>query len=113
LTVTDACGTATDNIDITILPLPTIDLGIEKQICAGTSTILNAPSGFTSYTWTLPNTTTSNSQNLTATEAGTYSLTVTNSCGTATDNINVSILPNPTVDLGIDKQICAGNSTIL
>ena len=113
LQVTNSCGTATDNIDITILPLPTVDLGTDKQICAGTSTVLNAPSGFTSYLWTLPNSTTSNSQNLTATEAGTYSLSVTNSCGTATDNIDITILPLPTVDLGTDKQICAGTSTVL
>ena len=113
LQVTNSCGTATDNIDITILPLPTVDLGTDKQICAGTSTVLNAPSGFTSYLWTLPNSTTSNSQNLTATEAGTYSLQVTNSCGTATDDINVTISPLPTVDLGTDKQICAGSSVVL
>ncbi|AFM03996.1 hypothetical protein Fleli_1577 [Bernardetia litoralis DSM 6794] len=113
LSVTDACGTATDDIDVTILPNPTLDLGLDKQICAGASTILNAPSGFTSYEWTLPNSTTSNSQNLTATEAGTYSLSVTDACGTATDNIDVSILPNPTVDLGTDIEICAGASTIL
>ncbi|WP_375562253.1 gliding motility-associated C-terminal domain-containing protein [Bernardetia sp. OM2101] len=113
LQVTNSCGTATDDIDVVISPLPTVDLGIDQQICAGTSTILNAPSGFTSYTWTLPNSTTSNSQNLTATEAGTYSLSVTNSCGTATDDIDVVISPLPTVDLGTDKQICAGNSTVL
>ncbi len=113
LLVTDACGTATDAINVTILPLPTVDLGIDKQICAGSSTVLSAPNGFTSYQWTLPNSTTSTVQNLTATEAGTYSLLVTDACGTATDAIDVTILPLPTVDLGIDKQICAGTSTVL
>ena len=113
LRVTNSCGTATDNIDVIISPLPTVDLGIDKQICAGSSVVLNAPNGFTSYLWTLPNATTSNVQNLTATEAGTYSLQVTNSCGTATDDINVTISPLPTVDLGTDKQICAGSSVVL
>ena len=44
--------TATDDVVVTVSPLPTIDLGADTTlICAGTSETLDAGTGFASYLW--------------------------------------------------------------
>ena len=44
--------TATDDVVVTVNPLPNIDLGTDTTlICAGTSETLDAGTGFTSYLW--------------------------------------------------------------
>ncbi len=64
--------------------------------CNGT-VILSAPTGYTSYLWTLPNGTTSTNQNITASVAGNYTLQVQNASGcNFTDATNVVLSTTPT-----------------
>ena len=65
--------TATDDIIVTVNSLPTIDLGADTTlICAGTSETIDAGTGFASYIWSDGST----SQTLSASTAGTYTLSL-------------------------------------
>ena len=101
--------TATDDVVVTINPLPTIDLGADTTlICAGTSETLDAGTGFDSYLWSDGST----AQTLSANSAGTYSVTATDANGcTASDSMVIEIL---TVDIALnDTTICEGDSLVL
>ena len=74
------------------------------KIC-GDSIVLNAGSGYASYTWS----TGASSQSITIKQTGKYLITVTNSVGyTATDSCFVSILKANIINN--DTTICKGNS---
>jgi gliding motility-associated-like protein len=116
-TVTGTSGCAgTANVTVTVNPRPTVSGGGNKVICAGSSTVLNA-SGAGSYTWS-PGTGLSctNCANPTATPTTTTTYTVTgtdaNGC-TNTDNVTVTVNPQPIVSGGANKTICSGTSTTL
>jgi gliding motility-associated-like protein len=114
VTVTDINGcTATDNIVITVSPMPTANAGTDINIGACATSIGNLNGSGTgsniSYTWS-PNTglgspsaqATTAKPNLTTT----YILTVTDMFGCyATDNVVVNVKPLPTVNAGTDVSI--------
>jgi hypothetical protein len=80
---------------------PTISANGSKNLCSGSSVILTATAG-TSFLWNTGETT----QTITVSQAGSYSCTVTNFCGTSTSDPFVvnSVTPNsPTV---IGDTIC-------
>ena len=101
--------TATDDVVVTVNPLPTIDLGADSTlICAGTTQTLDAGTGFTSYSWSDGST----NQTLSANLAGTYTVTGTDANGcTANDSMVIDVL---TVDITQnDTTICEGDSLVL
>ncbi|WP_282127080.1 hypothetical protein, partial [Marinifilum flexuosum] len=54
------------------------------------------------------------SQTITVNTSGNYSVVVTDANGcSATDDVNVTIHPNPIVDLGLDQETCEGGSITL
>lgn len=111
VTVTDANGCqGADTIDITVFPLPTVNLGPDFSICANSSATLDAGPGFSAYLWQNAST----AQTLTANTAGAYSVTATdaNGCQDA-DTLNLGIFPLPTPNLGPDFDICQGQSANL
>jgi hypothetical protein len=90
----NACGTSpnTNTITLTTLGIPTNVTGsaTPNPICASaTLTLTGSATGATSWSWTGPNSFSSTSQspvitNITTAGAGTYTLTASNSCGSAT-----------------------------
>ncbi|MGP8215432.1 MAG: PKD domain-containing protein, partial [Bacteroidia bacterium] len=118
-TVTSCSNTATQAVTVNNPPtVPTA--GGNSPICAGTTLNLTATStGATSYSWTGPNGFTSTSQNpsitaTTTTDAGTYSVKATNSCGTTTaGTVSITINASPTVTISGTTTICDGSSTTL
>ena len=82
VTSTDGNCVATDDVAITVTPLPTVNLGTDVAICQGDSTLLDAGAGHTNYLWNTGETT----QTIYADTAGTYSVTVGN--GTLVTNSN-------------------------
>jgi hypothetical protein len=93
-------------LDITIHAAPTIDLGADTTlICAGTSETIDAGTGFASYLWSDGST----NQTLSATTAGTYSVTGADANGcSASDSMVIDVL---TVDITQnDTTICEGDS---
>jgi hypothetical protein len=109
VTVTDANGcSAMDAIDVTINPLPVVNLGFDLTQCGGMVT-LDAGNPGANYLWS----TTDNTQTIMVMTSGTYNVTVAdaNMCS-ATDTINVTINTPPTVALGPDITQCAGMATL-
>ena len=91
ITVTDAAGcSALDTVHV--MPIgatsPVVDLGADTVICEGSFLILDATFPGASYQW--------GDQSTQATylvsEAGTYTVTISNACGSTTASINVKII---------------------
>lgn len=117
VTVTDGNGcSATDEVVITVNPLPAATAGTDVSICSGNSTALLA-SGGTTYAWS-PSTGLSDASisNPIADPAvtTTYIVTVTNANNcSATDDVIVIINALPTANAGTDTTICEGNTILL
>lgn len=109
MTLTDANGCfTTDNVVVSLLPAPTVNLGPDIIQCGGTAT-LNAGNPGGSYLWN----TGQGTQTIGVTQSGNYSVTVQASNGCINgDAINVTINPLPTVSLGPDTMTCANAITL-
>ncbi|MGB0931160.1 MAG: right-handed parallel beta-helix repeat-containing protein, partial [Chitinophagales bacterium] len=117
VTVTDGnnCST-TASTQVTINPLPTATASNNSPICEGGSSILTAGGG-NAYIWSI-GTSPSTGSSVTATDAGIYTVTVTNAnncISTATTQVTVNPLPsveimgddylnNPTIPLTTSVQ---------
>jgi len=115
--VTNAQGcTDSDDITVTVNPLPAADAGNNQAICSGSSATLNA-SGGSSYAWS-PSTTLNNAAiynptaNPTSTTAYTVTVTDANGCS-ATDFTTLTVNPLPSANAGIDVSVCLGNTANL
>ncbi len=53
------------------------------------------------------------SQAITIAPPGNYSITVSNMCGTGFDSISIAALPVPTISLGPDIELCAGDVALV
>ncbi|MBK8349841.1 MAG: gliding motility-associated C-terminal domain-containing protein [Saprospiraceae bacterium] len=99
-----------------IRSLPVVELGATDLVsCIGSPVVLNAGSDGTTYKWTkdgagITNTT----KTLTVNENGLYSVTVSNTynCST-TDQIKVSFVAGPSLELNGDKTICEATSHVI
>jgi gliding motility-associated-like protein len=107
--VTNACGTVSDAINVTYDVLPTVNLGNDTTLCQGDNLLLDATFPASTYLWQ------DNSTNATlnVSAAGTYSVDVTNYCGTVSDAINITYITSPTVNLGPDTSLCTGSSYLI
>ena len=114
VTGTDANGCEnTDDVTVTVNPLPIIDAGLDHAVCFGDETTLNgAGAGIGgSYVWDggitdgvafIPAATT------------TYTVTGTDANGCEnTDDVTVTVNPLPIIDAGLDHAVCIGNETTL
>ncbi len=108
--VTNDCGTSGDTIQVSITPIPEVNLGNDKFICIGDSFILSAgASPGIQCLWQDGST----SQTFSVTKGGLYWVISSNSCGTDADSIFISEENYPVINLGNDKSICAGSSSII
>jgi gliding motility-associated-like protein len=101
--------TDTDAVTVNYGVNPSVNLGNDVTLCTGQTLNLDATNPNSTYSWQNGST----SPTFTVTQAGTYSVSVTNSCATVTDNIVVSYNSPPTVNLGPDQTICSGQSVLL
>lgn len=110
VSVMTACGTGFDTIDVTYLnDVPQVELGNDTILCQNQSLVLNAENDFGTYTWQDG---TDNALYL-LNSSGTYSVTVTNACGTAIDDIEVTYIDDFNLNLGPDQNLCEGETLTL
>lgn len=108
--INNICGSASATTTINIIETPTIDLGADVTLCDGESLVIDASPtnlGTTDLTFTWQDGLEAASR--TVTTNGTYSVTVTDPCGSYTDEINVNFTPLPSVDFGPDLNLCPGD----
>lgn len=110
VTVTNLGCSASDNVLVTVNPLPSADAGSQQTICPGASATLIATGGGT-YLWNTGPTTASII--VTPASTTTYSVTVTNLGCSATDNVTVTIGSGIAADAGLPQTICSGQSANL
>ncbi len=103
--------TARDTVTTTFLPAPVVNLGNDRDICAGATTILDAGNPGETYLWDNGSTAQTRSVNTT----GNYYVTVSNAAVNCkgTDTIHVTVHPLPVVNLGNDTTFCHGNTLTL
>jgi predicted RNase H-like HicB family nuclease len=105
--VTDIYGCSDyDTIIMQHYPAPVVSLGNDTMICPGSSVILDAGSGFISYSWSVPDST---GRTVTVSDAGIYSVVVTDNNGcAASDTIIISHHLMTIPSLGFDRDACEG-----
>lgn len=87
-----------------------VDLPSDTTICLGSNLLLDAGTGFSTYSWS----TGDNTQTTTTSGAGMYYISATDQTGCAsTDSVEVQEFPAVIVDLGADIIMCPGDSAIL
>ena len=85
--VSNNCGFESDSINISVNPLPSVTLGPDISNCNGSAVQINAIGVADAYLWQDG----SNLQSFTTINSGSYFVLVSNSCGTSSDTISVSI----------------------
>ena len=108
--VVDASGCKdTTNATLTINALPVVDLGVDKSMCAGSTSTFDAVAGFT-YLWQDGST----GQTYGATVAEQVDVLITDGNGcTARDTALVTIQSGLTVSLGPDQNVCQPSTVTL
>ena len=96
--------TMRDTVYVGMHPPINLELGEDKPICEGDSvTITPNTNPLFDYSWS----TGTNASEITITESGVFTLTVTNGFCTEVDKIRVFVYKYPTVNLGDDITLCA------
>lgn len=106
--ISNTCGSYLDSATVTWLPdIPSLSLGPDQWLCPGDVVTLSPGLSDVEYLWqdgsTLPV--------YQSTQAETVSLTISNSCGMASDTVMINESTNgPVVDLGPDIMPCEGDT---
>ena len=99
-----------DTLVLSILPLPNVNAGLDKNICIGSSTSLTA-FGAATYAWTNGIT---NGLPFVVNATNTYVVTGTSANGCVkNDTVVVNALALPSISAGPDKIVCNGSATTL
>ena len=103
------CSTI-DSIDVTFVPVPTIDLGSDTSLCAlGGNWILDATTAGCTYVWQDGTT----DAVYAVSTSGSYWVQVDNGFCTNADTILIDMNAYPSVDLGADTLVCIATPLIL
>ncbi len=109
VTITNACATQTDAINISIASPPVYALGNDTTYCSNFNLLLNANNSGVNYLWS----TGSVVQTINVNLPSTYWVIISNNCGTITDSIVLSQLSAPAVSLGNDTLFCSAFNQLL
>lgn len=111
LTGTDANGCEnTDDVEVVVNALPTVDAGTDFAVCDGEEATLTASGTATNYVW---DNSVVDATPFTPSTTMTYTLTGTDANGCEnTDDVEVVVNSLPTVDAGADFTVCEGTNNV-
>jgi len=110
LTISNVCGAESDEIIVTDLDIPDIDLGPQEQsLCIGNFIEFEFDDEIFDVEWNDGST----SSIYEIHSSGIYSVTITNQCGSGSDEITVTTINPPVVNLGPDSILCGQDSIFL
>ena len=93
----------TINMDVSLSSQAPLDLGPDKELCAGNNILLNAQDGFLSYTWQDGST----DQAYTVKNPGLYYVTTTDACGGVyKDSVTITPAQAISFNVGQDRVKC-------
>ena len=115
LTATNVSGggcSTTDDVDVTVNPLPTVNAGVDQTLCDDGTAVTLSGSGAVSYTW--DNGVTDGASFSPTVGTTTYTVTGTdaNNC-TNTDQVDVIINALPIVDAGLNQTLCDDGTAVI
>ncbi|MEI6765365.1 MAG: gliding motility-associated C-terminal domain-containing protein [Bacteroidota bacterium] len=99
------CGIATDDVTVAVSTFPTVDAGSDTTICPGSAVQLTAIGhNANAYLWS----TGQSGKTITVAPSTqtTYTVQASNVCGSATDNVTISMLPTATILSTISDEHC-------
>lgn len=109
VSVSNAACSASDAIEVTVVPGPT-DVLANSTRCVGETVTLDAGNAGSNYLWS----TGATNQSINVSSAAVYSVVITNGSGcSGTFDANVQFVPPPVVDLGMDTVLCEGRTLAL
>lgn len=88
---------------------PVVSLGNDASICSPSQLTLHAGNTGSAYLWNNQST----GESITVTNSGTYSVTVSNVCGSGIDSIHVDVLPSPAQVKTGNEQRCGPGTLML
>lgn len=94
-----------DSVSIYIVPPPVVNLGNDTSICEGDFINLQAVNNHSVYLWS----TGEKDSAIIANQNQLYWVFVDNGGCTASDSLDLTILPNPKIDLGSDSIFCSND----
>lgn len=109
---TDSAGVGcvtSDQIDITVIPVPLFDLGPDHVLCEGESVVLDVGDTWQNVEWSNG----LDTESILVTEQGTYTATVQYGFCEVTDAVFVDVVIFPTLDIGPDLELCEGETASL
>ena len=110
VTVTQGSCTVIDDITVTFIDSPILNLPDSLEECDGEQVNLDATTtGATSYSWN----TNSSSASIAVNTTGMYTVTATNGTCQSTDSTYVTFTSGFSIDLGSDTTLCDASSFIL
>ncbi len=111
--VDDGTCTASDAVEVSVLPTFDAQLPFSVSFCEGESATLSAAAGAASYEWVLPDASTTSGSSVTIAVPGTIALHVEQLGCSASFEVEAIQVPLPSVDLGPDIGVCEGNTVVL
>ena len=111
-TITETGCQATDELTVTVNPLPEVNVPDDFGVCLGEDVMLIATGNANTYTW---DNGVVNAQEFTPTETLTYTVVAANTATgcEATENVTVTVNPLPTVTVPDDFAVCDGDKVTL
>ncbi|KAB1064752.1 T9SS type B sorting domain-containing protein [Salibacter halophilus] len=109
LTVTNACGSSSDTIEVFYDTIPDISLRDDTVFCQGNSVMLDASFSRSNYQWSNG----ASTPQITVQQEGTYSVTTSNLCGSDQDSFYLDVDSALTVDLGSDTILCLNDTLVV
>lgn len=110
VTITQGGCSGVDEVNVIVSETPVIDLGPDLQLCSGDNIVFVATGGDT-YRWN--NGATTATISIRPVQNSTFSVTVTKSGCSASDQVNVDLETAPQVSISPNQTICTGQSAVL